>query len=154
MSLQNVQVHHFTDEELPSLRIVFNQIDSNHDGRLNREELLSFLTQSGMDTRFIDATFKVFDKNHDETLSFSEFLLYLDACNQTEKDPRYLFKLIFEAVDEDHNGELSLEELHDFVTICGQPMSREEISRELKLVDTDVSGQVSFDELCRAFGIP
>ena len=119
MTLHNVEVHHFTDEELPSLRIVFNHIDENHDG----------------------------------TLSFDEFLLYLDACNQTESDPRYLFRLIFQAVDDDHNGELSIDELHEFVTICGQPMSKQEIATELKKIDIDLNGEVSFDELCSAFGI-
>ena len=104
MTLKNVSAHHFTPEEIESFRGIFNQIDNNHDGRLNKSELNDFMLKCGMDNRFLNATIKVFDKNGDETLSFDEFLQYLDACNQTEKDPRYLFRLIFQAVDDDHNG--------------------------------------------------
>ena len=153
MSLQNVSAHHFSEQELQSLRVVFNQIDSNHDGCLNKTELKDFMTRSGMDTRFIGATYKVFDHNHDEALSFDEFLQYLDACNQTERDPRHLFKLIFQSVDTDHNGELSVDELLEFVQLCGQPMRREDVCQELKKLDIDANGEVNFDELCRAFGI-
>ena len=153
MTLKNVSAHHFTPEEIESFRGIFNQIDNNHDGRLNKSELNDFMLKCGMDNRFLNATIKVFDKNGDETLSFDEFLQYLDACNQTEKDPRYLFRLIFQAVDDDHNGELSVDELLIFVSLCGQPMKKEEVVTELRRLDIDSNGLISFEELCRTFGI-
>ena len=153
MSLKNVQVHHFSQEEIVGLRNVFNRIDSNSDGRLTRAELLNFMQQSGMDTRFIDATFKVFDENKDDTLSFDEFLAYLDSCQKTESDPRYLFKLIFEAVDENKDGALSIEELMSFLKLCGQEMPIDQVKDELKNMDTDGNKKIDFDELCTVFGI-
>ena len=153
MTLNNPKVLHFSEAEIQSFHSVFNQIDINHDGHLNQIELTDFMTRVGMDVRFIGATLKVFDHDHDGTLSFDEFLEYLDACNQTEKNPRHLFKLIFDAVDDDHNGELSVDELLVFVSLCGQPMARSDVVVELKKIDIDANGEVNFDELCRTFGI-
>ena len=153
MNLQNVQVQHFSPAELEGFRNVFNQIDVSHDSRLTEDELRDFMQRCGMDTRFIKAILKVFDGNKDSTLSFEEFLQYLDACNQTEHDPRYLFRLIFKAVDTDNNNELSVDELLVFVALCGQPMEKSDVIQELKKLDIDSNGQINFDELCRAFGI-
>ena len=153
MTLQNVEVKHFSGQELESFRNIFNQIDNNHDTRLTESELKEFMQRCGIDTRFIKAIIKVFDHNKDNTLSFEEYLQYLDACNETEKDPRFLFRLIFEAVDSDNNGQLSVDELLIFVSLCGQPMTKNEVLQELKKLDIDSNGKINFDELCKAFNI-
>ena len=146
-------VPHFSDVEIQGLRSVFNQIDADHSGLLDKKELYQFLVQSNMDTRFIGATFRVFDTDQDGTLSFDEFLQYLHACLETEKNPHYLFKMIFDAVDTDNNGYLSIDELLDFTSLCGQNLTREQVSEELNKIDLDKNGLVDFYELCQAFHI-
>lgn len=151
--MQKPQAYHFSEEEIQGLRTVFNQIDTDHNGLLNKPEMLNFLTASNMETRFLNATFKVFDHNHDDNMSFDEFLSYLDACMKTETDPTYLFRLIFDAVDANHDGKLSVEELREFSALCGNNLTEAEVKEELKRIDLDTNGFVDFRELCLAFHI-
>lgn len=151
--MKGPQAYNYTEEEINGLRAIFNQIDTDHNGLVDQPEFLNFLIQAKMDTRFIKATFKVFDGNADQKLAFEEFLQYLDACNKSEKDPRYLFRLIFDAVDTDHDKYLSADELVEFTDLCGMPLSRAQVNEELKKIDIDSNGRVDFNELCRAFGI-
>ncbi|EAX98647.1 EF hand family protein [Trichomonas vaginalis G3] len=151
--MQAPKAYNYTQEEINGLHAVFNQIDTDHNGLVNQPEFYNFLVQAQMDTRFIKATYKVFDENHDGNLSFEEFLAYLDACNKSGADPRYLFRLIYQAVDTDNDGYLSCDELVVFTDLCGQSMSRSQVDEELKKIDVDSNGKIDFNELCRAFSI-
>lgn len=145
--------YNFTPEQLQQLKASFDMIDSNKNGYLCPEELNRFMTASNLDTRFLKAIYRVFDKNNDNQLSFAEFQEYLKACLINSQDPRYLFHLIFENIDKDHNGALDLDEIIEFGDLCGMPMSREDAQKELKLLDSNQNGQIEFPEICRAFGI-
>jgi Ca2+-binding EF-hand superfamily protein len=57
------------------LRFLFRSIDSNHDGRVNREELEDACRKAGLTvskSRF-DGFFDELDMNHDGFISFGEF---------------------------------------------------------------------------------
>ena len=153
MSKISMEKRHFSEEQISGFRTIFNSIDSDRNGLLNKNEFITFLRSCEIDPKFVDATFKVFDENGDGCLSFDEYILYLDACARTEKEPRYLFKLVFDAVDEDHNGGLSLDEVKSFVDLCGVEISMSELNEEHKKIDSDNNSYISFDELCMALRI-
>ena len=151
--MKKSEKHNFTEEQITSFRMVFDSMDRNHNGTLNKNDFTAFLKKNKVDPKFVNATFKVFDENGDGLLSFDEYIRYLDACVRAEKEPRYIYKLIFEAVDEDHNGGLSMDEVQAFINLCGFEISNLKLAKEHRRIDTDKNHLISFDELCAALGI-
>lgn len=141
----------FTPAQIQQLRVSFEAIDTDHNGYLNEEELNVFMKQSHLDTSLIKAIFKVFDSNGDGQLSFQEFYQYLKACLVNTKKPRHLFKMIFDSVDKDHDGSLNLNEVMEFVSLCGKSLSREEAQREIDTLDKDKNKKLEFDEICDTY---
>ncbi|KAK8866510.1 hypothetical protein M9Y10_009474 [Tritrichomonas musculus] len=151
--MSKVPAYNFSKEELEGLRKQFNAIDSDKNGYLSEKELFQFMQACGIDTRFIKAIYKVFDTNNDNSLSFDEFVQYLGACTRSQTEPTYLFQLIFDAIDADHDHELDANEMVDFGKVCSMPMTLQDAQAELKRLDRDKNGKLSFKELCAAFGI-
>jgi Ca2+-binding EF-hand superfamily protein len=139
----------FTKEDIIGLRAFFIQTDRNCDGFLSKDEFKCFLDETTMDSRFLDAIFRIFDKEG-KGLTFSGFLSFFDACLQTEKHPTYFFKLIFDSVDVDHNGEIDKDEMLEFTKLCGRPLSKKQIDDEINKIDSNGNGMVDFGELCQA----
>ena len=142
-----------TEAQLAQLRQSFQVIDTDHNGLLDKEELTRFMKASGLDVKFVPAIFLLFDTNKDGGLSFDEFKEYLKACLMNGSDPRHFFRLIFNAIDSDGSGSLCAEEMVQFAQLCGKDITMEDALRELAIYDTDHSGSLEFDEVCKAFGI-
>lgn len=153
MSRPAVQTYNLTKEQEEAIRKSFEAIDSDKNGYLTYDEMNRFMTENHFGTQFLNAIFKVFDKNGDRQLTFSEFMEYIEACNRTATDRTYLYKLIFDAIDADHNGALNVAEMLEFGSLIGINLTREDAERELKEMDTDNSGDISFPEICKALGL-
>lgn len=183
----------FSPQALKDLRAIFNQLDQDKDGVLNREEFRKFLEQNEIDPRYLNAIFAIFgsdesEKNeeikkiiekkkaiiivdpdaakeskkpdativkkddNDETIlmRFENFLAFFDACIQTEKNPRYFFKLIFEHVDANQDGVIDIDEMMDFTELCGNKLTREQVQSQLRAIDKNSDNLIDFDELYSA----
>ena len=57
--------------------------------------------------------------------------------------------LVFKCFDTDQSGSISLEELREKLTTCGDAMSNEEASELLKNADASGDGVISYDEFMR-----
>lgn len=143
----------FTQKELDSMKDLFDKIDTDKNGYLDKHEFKSFLEKSGLDTKFIDAIFLVFGKDSPGLLTFNEFTGYLNACVIAEKDSKHLFRLIFEAVDKNKNGLLELDEVMEFTKLCGVVYSEEKAKEEVAKLDLNKDGKLDFYEICRAFNL-
>ena len=153
MSKLLVPTYQFTQEQLDALKVSFNNIDSNKNGFLSKEELSQFMLSNQLDPRFVDAIFRIFDKDSDGELCFEEFLDYIDACNKSAIDPTYLFKLIFDSIDTDHDKALDASEMVEFGKLIGLTLTLEQAEEDIKTLDTDGNGKLEFHELLRAFGL-
>ncbi|KAH0789692.1 EF hand family protein [Histomonas meleagridis] len=149
---KDIPKYQFTQEQLDALRLSFNGIDSDKNGYLSKQEISQFMQANQLDPRFVEAIFKLFDKNQDGELCFDEFLEYIDACNKSAIDPTYLFKMIFEAIDVDHDGSLDAAEMVEFGKLTGFPMTLEQAQEDIKVLDNDGNGKLDFQELLKAFG--
>ncbi|MFC7328750.1 EF-hand domain-containing protein [Marinactinospora rubrisoli] len=56
---------------------------------------------------------------------------------------------IFDLVDTDDNGRISVEELRGLVERLGEPVSEERIDEALRVLDTSGDGLVSLEEFAR-----
>lgn len=59
------------------LREIFNQIDTNKNGTVNKFELKKFLNVK--DSSILDNIFGAVDSNKDEMITFEEFLIALES---------------------------------------------------------------------------
>jgi Ca2+-binding EF-hand superfamily protein len=88
----------------------FNNVDTNHDGKVTREELAAAQqrdlqnAKAALNKRMEDE-FKRLDTNHDGVLSLQEFLAAAPAIKTTETPDQLLARL-----DTNHDGKVSLEE--------------------------------------------
>lgn len=106
-----------------------------------------------MDSRFISAIYAIFDRDNDGYMTFDDFLAFFDACLKSEIYPTYFYQLIFDNVDHDKNGFIDESEMIAFTELCGRKLSQKQIKDELRSIDKDQSGDISFEELCAALKI-
>lgn len=149
----NSEQQYFSQEQIQKYKETFSKIDLDHNGVLDQYEFSCFLTSIGLDPRLTPACFKVFDSNHDGTLSFDEFLNYLKHCEKAQTDPRHLYRLIFDAIDQDKNGALDESEIVEFLNLLGIPVTPEIAKEEVQELDKNGNGRVEFEEICNSLGL-
>ena len=143
----------FAPEQIQRYQETFNRIDLDHNGSLDQYEFSCFLTSIGLDPRLTPACFKVFDTNRNGTLSFDEFVNYLKNCEIAQSNPRHLYRLIFDAIDQDKNGALDEVEIVEFLSLLGIPITPELAKEEVKELDKNGNGLVEFEEICNSLGL-
>lgn len=150
----------FTDHELA--KAVFNCLDSSkRDGVLSSNEATALMKRLGFPKEKIRAKFKEFDKDASGGISFEEFYRYIwkfnggtvqhllikDVFTPIDFDPTKKLssveqaKLIFEALDMNDSGTISMEEISDVLLSWGLPAH--ETAKLIKLYDKD--GNKVFD---------
>lgn len=149
----SIQGKKYTPEELQTLRSAFDSIDTDGNGKLDVQELRTFMGQVGMEESFSELVLFLFDADHNGTISFPEFTKFLAAIEEMEKDPHKFFKLVFDALDVDGSGSIEAKEMVEFGRLCGMPMTFDEANQAIKEIDQDNSGSIDFAELCQALGI-
>jgi Ca2+-binding EF-hand superfamily protein len=88
----------------------FSQIDTNHDGKITREELAAELQRevqvaNARIAQQLQAKFKQLDTNHDGQLSLQEFMAAQPAIHPSETPEQML-----ERLDKNHDGRLTQDE--------------------------------------------
>ena len=118
----------------------FDAIDVNGDGYITLEEI-AIVQDKSMDQQNAD-TFKLLDANKDGTVDKAEYIEFYSkvAAAQSEKTPD--LDKNFEALDTDHNGKLSADELKAFRTSTKNTTNQTVID----VMDADKDGKVSREE--------
>ena len=146
-----------TGEEFESIRNQFNEIDTNSDGKLTREEFKAFCLQqdeSRSDAE-IDYMMRIMDLDNSGTIEFPEFLEML-AFFEYNKDPyETQVRQMFKALDKDNDGFLSTEEIRQLWNIFTNNNydlpSEEEIADIVKALDLNGDGKVDYNEFMERF---
>lgn len=123
-------------EKIASLLQWFNQLDSNHDGKIDLNKYLhSALEQEK--TRLIQR-FQAVDTDKDGNIEFEEFVTMVEPNFQ-------ILKKVYELVP-DWGGMLSLEEALQVTEQLALPLNRAQLQIILDDVDHDGDGQISYYE--------
>jgi len=151
---------------------MFEAVDTNSDGEISRGELGNYLGSAGYAAAQVDTIFDALDINSDGAISQQElrrgFALYefsalrlafgLAGARKRENDgapcvvdDQRLANAdeLFESIDSDGNGKIDRIEFAEHLSKTGY--SRETIARIFDVLDVNVTGTISRDELRRAF---
>jgi calcium-dependent protein kinase len=132
-------------EKVGSLQEVFKKVDTNGDGLLNRKEILRALEGY---TKFSDDEIREFiekvDLDRNDKINYSEFLA---ATIDWEKEMsrRRLVKA-FKALDSDHSGKISKDEL--MAAFGGSHLSSSHFEEMIAEADTNNDGEIDLEEFC------
>ena len=126
-------------KEKEELLKAFKEIDKDHDGQLTKEELILAYSKFTSDDDANNIANKVLadlDFSKNGSIDFSEFLVANLNYKQLLNSQR--LEKIFQLIDTDHNGQISIAELRQFLNVEDEPSNEEmvkQIMGELKLRD-------------------
>lgn len=146
MTSVNLETAEMNEAEIEKLWEAFKVFDADGSGAISPEELGSVMNSLGQNLSQIELKemIKEVDIDLSGTIDFEEF----KALMVSKKGDRLSrLKLAFSVFDEDGNGRITVQELHN---IMGKfELTKTELEEMLKEVDRDGSGSIDFDEFCQ-----
>ncbi|XP_057957340.1 calcium-binding protein CP1 [Malania oleifera] len=143
----------------PDFRPAFDVLDADRDGKISREDLLTFYAgYSGPgagDDDIIASMISVADSNKNGFVEYEEFERVLDG--RTGLDPMScggggVMEDAFGMMDRDGDGKVSLEDLRSYMEWAGFAASDDDIRAMIKLGGGDERDGVSYDGLMKILG--
>ena len=141
------------DRQERSWRAIFNVFDNDHEGSIDHDEMKALLSKFSDDSspagsEQIDKIIKLLDDDGSGEISFDEFFVFGRALERhvaTSVDPAELIQDMFDIIDEDRGGLITVQELHQTIS---------EIGQELSVDDARARRPLSFVVRTRAMTIP
>jgi Ca2+-binding EF-hand superfamily protein len=143
----------YTEEELASMRLQFQRIDTDGTGTLNPEELAAFTKLYSIDGHLVNLAFLLFDTSCGG-ITFEKFIQFMDFAHSFDKNPRAFYRRVYDAIDRDKSGALSPAELREFCSLIGHEISHSDAINVIKSMDFTGTGALIFDDLCHWLGLP
>ncbi|KAK9906889.1 hypothetical protein WJX75_009795 [Coccomyxa subellipsoidea] len=128
-----------------TLQQIFQDIDRDHNGKLEVVELQEALNKLGLPGNshaYIADLLKQYDRNHDGSIDWEEYKRYVIRKER-------IVQRTFQKLDEDGSGSVSAEELTKSLRKLWMSVSGEDSERMVGLLDIDNNGQISLDEFRR-----
>jgi len=129
--------------------VSFRTIDSNGDGKLNKDELVKGFTEILGKTHLeavssIEDIFKVVDADKNGFIQYEEFIR---ACikKETLLSDLYL-SFAFKFFDRDNSGYITVNEIKEIFCSGNGDINNKVIEKIISEVDFDGDGQVSYEE--------
>lgn len=137
-------------EEMKALGRLFRQMDVNGNGKLNSKELKRGLEQVfGLDSKCMEAeqVMATMDVDQDGRIDYTEFLAATISHDTVVSDK--VLKQVFDTIDTDCSGDISLNELLVKLDASGISRRNELVWAEMiKNADSDNDKRVSKQEFC------
>ncbi|OMJ68149.1 hypothetical protein SteCoe_34487 [Stentor coeruleus] len=134
-----------SSDEVGNLRNVFKEIDTNGDGLLSKKEIRKALESStGFSDQDIDTLIAKVDLDQNGKVNYSEFLTA--TIDWSKEMSRERLEIAFKALDADHSGKISKEEL--MIAFGGSHMSSKIFKEMIDEADLDGDGEIDLEEFC------
>jgi len=129
------------------LQEVFNLFDSSGDGSVDIGELGGLMSALGVELTEDDRTLlmKEFDRSGDGNISFAEFFSYMQS-RSTEVDTHQLVHDVFEMIDKDGSGSITVEEFQSVLMKLPVQISEADIDVIVREIDSGGDGEISLHE--------
>lgn len=148
------------EEQYNELLNSFKAADTNHNGRIDRDELKALLERVNTGTtetihgwwsdEDVEKVMQQYDTDKSGDIDFQEFeVLARDKVLLKGKLEEY--EQAFKAVDIGGNGKIGASELAELFQNLGHPLTYERLVDIMKQYDVDHSGQIEFGEFLRMF---
>ncbi|KAG8639804.1 probable calcium-binding protein CML26 [Manihot esculenta] len=133
-------------QDMDELHKVFNQFDSNGDGKISVAELGNVLKSMGSSytTVELERVMDEVDTDKDGFINLQEFAQLCRSSSGAAADSE--LKEAFDLYDQNKNGQISSAELHQVLNRLGMQCSKEDCERMIGSVDSDGDGCVNFEE--------
>lgn len=132
-------------EELDGLKAAFDSIDIDHNGVLDKNELKTFMKDSGLQPQYARLAIKIFDTDHSGTISWPEFCEFIQVISSPDSDA--ISKHLFKVIDADNSGSLDSKEVRKFARFLGVNTTELAIQSFFSKLDKDQDGTLSYDEV-------
>ncbi|CAL8077362.1 unnamed protein product [Calicophoron daubneyi] len=136
-----------TAEQENFYRGAFDAVDTNKDKKIDARELENAMKKLGMTVKpgEAEAMVKQFDKNKNGTLEFEE---YVDLCEKKRHSKMFeeLFRGVFSAIDKNHDGYLTEEEIRAAIAKIKRDVKSDTIKKVMEKMDKNKDGRVSMEE--------
>ena len=150
-------VHNYPNQDdIILINRIFSKFNTSSSGKMKKEELknglLKYLFKSKKSKlaaeKETETIFKILDGNQDGEIEFEEFLR-AGIDKKLIKNKKVL-KFMFDFLDKNRDGEISFQELKEVFykedPKADNKQNDEIITKLMKDIDTDLNGQISFDE--------
>jgi len=133
-----------TDNDVKRLRELFAAMDTNHDGKIDSQDLHNALEKVGaaIDSLEMTEMFRVSDMDGTGQIDYEEFIAAMLDSNRVAKRPEAVRKS-FEELDKDGDGFITAE---DLVKVMPRGSSIELAREMLNEVDKNNDGRVDYNE--------
>ena len=138
-----------TEQDIYELHDAFDIFDINCDGNISIDKLnsLLFSLKQYITKEELNNILKEEGLDKSETIDFNQFLKILgNKVNQKIIDEDEYLRNLFDTMDRNKNGVISLHELRYIVLHSNEEISEEDIELFMESVDQDKDGFISYNE--------
>ena len=138
-----------TEQDIYELHDAFDIFDINCDGNISIDKLnsLLFSLKQYITKEELNNILKEEGLDKSETIDFNQFLKILgNKVNQKIIDEDEYLRNLFDTMDRNKNGVISLHELRYIVLHSNEEISEEDIELFMENVDQDKDGFISYNE--------
>ena len=141
-------VDRFTDLEMEKFKEAFIFFDRDGDGTMKAEDVGLAMRAMGalVSNQEVKRLLKKYDPDGTGTIDLNDFIACMAEVAGKEDNPGEI-KNSFSVFDKDDNGMLPIEEMRHVLTRIGDPLTQEEVTNFLNILDVHGDGFVRFDNL-------
>ena len=138
-----------TPEVINQLRPLFDDLDKDHNGHLDKKELKKLFKSVKIDKFLAPIAFEICDTDKSGTITFNEFIPFFKLLIEMKNDPSVIYKNLFAKFDTDNSGCLNYQEAAKFVQyfVPKDQYSEEVFTSIFEELDKNHDGDLTFSEL-------